>query len=584
MMYRILCVIFCSLFVFGMGETTVWAVNPPTVEPSPKGDSKNKNDAAIVIGNENYRQMPQAIYAVNDAIAISGFLKNTRLVTKSKMTQLNNAKKSDIEKALSKYSKKTNKNGTLWIYFAGHGYTDSDGNRYILPIDADPSDLKANAIELNYIFEQTGKRGNKVILIVDSSFGKKGRDGLDVYNGPNNQPYGIANNDPDEILWIADSGTYGNPAYIQAQHSLFTYLILGGVQGWADGELDNKPDGTITMGELQEFVAHKMLQLGQDAESSVFDNPEVRDWEVHSSTSLQPSPNDAIFEELSISIRMRNFANQAELLRAEATTIWNDVLFDVQKGGPQGEEALQRFLQEYEKTTIRMDWLVYIPQVSQARQMLRDYNNLGNIVAFDPEICKDVQGLEPLAIVGQLTPEHMACLDAQLRLERLQTQRSKISLLLINNDFNKKDWKSWEFRMRNHLGSIDRSEPDLSLGFAIYLQNKGPEYYKEALYWSNYALETRSNWPEGDTFVQKSNKLYKLRAQLAMELWVSAEKAYTAERTPELDQLSKEARGLAKDLAREWLDYTKQANIESSKDQAFNLCMSTSPDPEFCKE
>jgi hypothetical protein len=69
-----------------------------------------------------------------------------------------------------------------------------------------------------------------------------------------------------------------------------------------------------------------------------------------------------------------------------------------------------------------------------------------------------------------------------------------------------------------------------------------------------------------------------------MELWVNAEKAYTAERTPELDQLSKEARGLAKDLAREWLDYTKQANIESSKDQAFNLCMSTSPDPEFCKE
>ena len=67
-----------------------------------------------------------------------------------------------------------------------------------------------------------------------------------------------------------------------------------------------------------------------------------------------------------------------------------------------------------------------------------------------------------------------------------------------------------------------------------------------------------------------------------MEIWIQAEKDYTKERTAELDQISKEARGLAKDLSREWLDYVRQADLPTS--DAFNMCMSTSPNPEYCKE
>jgi len=279
---------------------------------------------------------------------------------------------------------------------------------------------------------------------------------------------------------------------------------------------------------------------------------------------------------------MRNFASQANAIKAEASKVWNDVMYDVQKGGVQGEEALERFVERFSRSSISMTWMVHVPEVLQAQKMLRDYENMGNIVAFDPKICEDLPSLEPEAMMGELPVNAIACLEAKLRLERLQSQKAHISTLLINNDFNKKKWDSWELRVRNHLRNIDRSQPDMTFAFALFLYNKGSEYYKEALYWTDYTLETRNQWPEGQDFVEKSNKLYQIRAQLALEIWMQAEKAYTKERTAELDQLSKEARGLAKDLSREWLDYTRQAELPTN--DAFNMCMSTSPDPEYCKE
>ncbi len=566
---------------------TLWspsaqASEPPLVEPSPLGDIKNRRDAAIVIGNENYYRLPQALYAYNDASAMNQFMQNTRRISKYRMTYLQNGKQEELEKALSKYYRRTSRKGTLWIYFAGHGYTDNNGNRYLLPIDADPNDLQTKGIEINDIFEQTSQKGNRVVLIVDAGFGTIGRDGLPITDFKQNTPYGIAQNDPDQVLWLADEGTRNSPIYIQAQHSIFTYLLLGGIKGWADGERTGTPDGTVTMGELQQFVQDKQRQLGQPNQSTVFEHPDVLDWPIHSSPELAHAPTDAKFEEMSISIRMRNFANQADSIKAEAQKVWNNVLYDVQKGGTQGEESLERFVERFGESSIKMTWMVHIPEVLKAQRMLRDYENLGNIVAFDPKMCEDLSLLEADAMLGELSKEVIACLEAQLRLERLQSQKSHISTLLINNDQSKKDWKSWELRVRNHLRNIDRSQPDMTFAFAVFLQNKGSEYFKEALYWTDYTFETRNQWPEGQDYMTKSNKLFKLRAQLALELWMQAEKAYTKERTAELDQITKEARGLAKDLSKEWLDYARQAELPAN--DAFNMCLSTATDPEFCKE
>jgi len=153
---------------------------------------------------------------------------------------------------------------------------------------------------------------------------------------------------------------------------------------------------------------------------------------------------------------------------------------------------------------------------------------------------------------------------------------------LINNDLYAKNWVSWEYRMRHHLSSIDRSQPDHSFSFSVFLKQKGPEYYKEALKWSNYTMETRTSWPDGDQFVMKSNRLFQLRSELAMEIWIQAEAQYAEERTAELDQISMEARGLARDLAKEWLDYAQKTNRDSER--PFKMCMSATTEPSFCND
>ena len=560
-----------------------YGITPPDVDFQTMGVVKNKTDVAILIGNENYFQLPQAIFAQNDAEALYNYFLKTERFHKRKAVILRNSKKEDIEKQINKLSKKVSSRGTIWLYFAGHGIADKAGNRYILPIDADPNNPMEKAIAVTDLFETLGKRAKRTVIILDTSFGNIGRDGLPIFDDYEPfEPYAVTFSDPNKILWTADENQGPTIAYIQAQHSIFSYLILGGLQGWADGELNAMPDGRISFAELQHFVHNTTPQLGLASVPSLFPSAAQEEFILREADELAEKPNDALLEELSISIRMRNFANQAELLRAEATTVWNDVLFDVQKGGQQGEDALKRYLEKYERTTISVDWIVHIPQVSRARIALKDYANAGNIIPFNPEVCKDMLELEGQAMMGSLSTEQIACLEAQLRLERVQTQKSKISTLLINNDFNSKNWDSWEARVRHHLAGIDRSQPDMSFAFSVFLKQKGPEYFKEALRWSDYTMETRNSWSEGDQFVVKSNRLYQLRAELSMELWIKAEAAYAEERTAELDQLSQEARGLARDLAKEWLDYAQKTNRDS--DRPFKMCMSAATNPDFCAD
>lgn len=573
---------FIQIFFFFL-LSPAYGVTPPNVEFETVGANKNKTDVAIMIGNENYFTLPQAIFAQNDAESVHNYFINTERIHKKKAVILRNSKKETIEKEVQALAKKVSSKGTIWLYFAGHGIADKSGNRYILPVDANAKDPLEKAIAVNDLFEILGKKAERTIIILDTSFGNIGRDGLPIFDDYTPfEPYAVSFSDPNNILWTADENQGATIAYLQAQHSIFSYLLLGGLQGWADGELNSKPDGQISLAELQHFVHNTTPQLGLASNPSVFPMVELEDFVLRKADNLTPKPNDSILEELSISIRMRNFANQAELLRAEATTVWNDVLFDVQKGGQQGEDALKRYIERYENTKISVNWIVHVPQVSKARIMLKDYANAGNIIPFDPEICKDLLALEGLAMMGSFSKEQIACLEAQLRLERIQTQKSKISTILINNDFNAKNWDSWEARVRYHLRSIDRSQPDMSFAFAVFLKQKGSEYFKEALKWSDYTLETRTVWPDGDQFVVKSNRLFQLRAELAMELWIKAEANYAEERTAELDQLSQEARGKARDLAKEWLDYAQKTNRDS--DRPFNMCMSATTDPNFCSD
>ena len=89
---------------------------------------------ALVIGNNDYRNLPDLKTAVNDARTVAAVLAKDYGF---KVKTLINATHADIINALDEYRETLTDLDNLLIYYAGHGWLDEDANRgYWLPVDA----------------------------------------------------------------------------------------------------------------------------------------------------------------------------------------------------------------------------------------------------------------------------------------------------------------------------------------------------------------------------------------------------------------------------------------------------------------
>ena len=179
--------------------------------------------------------------------------------------------------------------------------------------------------------------------------------------------------------------------------------------------------------------------------------------------------------------------------------------------------------------------------------------------------------MEAKAMMGEISDAEVACLESKIRLHRKQSDRAKISRILINNANQKKDYENWESLMRRHLERYDRSDPDMTWALTVYLYQKGKEHYGEAIKWAENTVENRQRWESGEQFVENSYNLFKIRAILSTQLWIEAEAVYRQDRNPETEAYTEEMRGFAKDNAREWLDY---ARLVSSRPSRPLICVS----------
>lgn len=123
---------------------------------------------ALVIGNNTYRHVRSLRTAVNDAKAVETNLRErygfeTRLLV--------DADREQIMAALNEYRRKVEPNASLLIYYAGHGYNDTEVEKaYWLPVNARKED-NANWISADDI--TTGIKGipaKHILLVSDSCY------------------------------------------------------------------------------------------------------------------------------------------------------------------------------------------------------------------------------------------------------------------------------------------------------------------------------------------------------------------------------------------------------------------------------
>ena len=123
---------------------------------------------ALVIGNNNYRELPKLKTAANDAKSVAKLLTDdygfeTKLLL--------DATRADIFTELGRLRAKLTPNDNLLIYYAGHGILDEIGQQgYWLPVDAQP-DIKANWVSNGDITTSLRAiRAKHVLVVADSCY------------------------------------------------------------------------------------------------------------------------------------------------------------------------------------------------------------------------------------------------------------------------------------------------------------------------------------------------------------------------------------------------------------------------------
>jgi hypothetical protein len=183
-------------------------------------------------------------------------------------------------------------------------------------------------------------------------------------------------------------------------------------------------------------------------------------------------------------------------------------------------------------------------------------------------------------MMGELGAGRRQCLERRLASSKAQTDKKKISLVLLADAEARQNQGDWARLMKRHLEHIDRSDPNMCFKYAAYLSRRGAGSAYGVIRWSDYALENKQKW-SGNTYKKYVYGLYRLRAQAANKLWQHNAEKYASDSKDEKAKADAETyRGKAKDYSREWLDYARASGQSTKNPMA--LCVSAAGNKAFC--
>jgi len=198
------------------------------------------NDLAIIIGIENYKDLPQSSYSINDARIVKDYIKalgfrerNIEFLTGDRATR------SSIVKSVEVWlPNRVKPESRIFFYYSGHGAPKpSTGESYLVPYDGDPNYLEVTGYPLKRLYEKLGKLpAAEVVVLLDSCFsGAGGRSVL----AKGARPLvivqkGIAIRENTAVL-SATQGSQISTSSPEKGHGIFTYYFLKALK---DGKKD----------------------------------------------------------------------------------------------------------------------------------------------------------------------------------------------------------------------------------------------------------------------------------------------------------------------------------------------------------
>ncbi|WP_163932342.1 caspase family protein [Paraferrimonas sp. SM1919] len=246
----------------------------------PKSQKNKENAFGIVIGNANYDHIENVDFAVNDAKLVKKYVERTlgyeNVDMKSNISQVDfqtlfgnksNGYRGKIYNMVAALAEDES-NPEVFIYYSGHGSPDPSrpGESYFLPTEISRANMNSYMDTAAYStsdFYASINRlpTNNVTVIVDACFsGQASGSGNSLFEnisaGSLVSPETVdfsSNLKKAEVMTSTSRNQVSN-WYPDAEHSLFTYHLLSGLQGDADKNKDNK----ISFDELSAYVSREV--------------------------------------------------------------------------------------------------------------------------------------------------------------------------------------------------------------------------------------------------------------------------------------------------------------------------------------
>ncbi|MBI5242817.1 MAG: formylglycine-generating enzyme family protein [Elusimicrobia bacterium] len=235
-----------------LGQEASW---PDMTQPA-RAVGGGEADAAVVVGIEGYAFVAPVAGAESNAKAWYDYFTKTRGVPVGKVKLLTgvDATSDEMLDAARKAAGRAGPEGALWFVFIGHGAPAADGKDGLLVgVDAQQ---KARSLDLRSLRRLellkalSESRAGSIRVVIDACFSGRARDGSMI--APNLQPMVlVAASGPADprvaVLTAAKADQFAG-ALPGAGRPAFSYLVLGGLRGWAG-------KARVTAGDLWRYAS-----------------------------------------------------------------------------------------------------------------------------------------------------------------------------------------------------------------------------------------------------------------------------------------------------------------------------------------
>ena len=217
----------------------------------PEAKGKREHTLALVVGNENYANVPPVQFALNDASMFAEYCRTVLGVPEKQVIYLPDATYGSLVGAVAdvkNIAETFNENELdIIFYYAGHGIpNEKTKDAYLMPVDAAPQKTNICYPQSKLINDLASTGAHSIVVFLDACFSGEQRGGGALAE---NRGVIVA---PKEVTpkgkMVMFSSTMGDETawpYIEKGHGLFTYFLLKKLQ---------QSKGEVTLDELSDYL------------------------------------------------------------------------------------------------------------------------------------------------------------------------------------------------------------------------------------------------------------------------------------------------------------------------------------------